>query len=114
MTGLWLVDGLRDSGSIDGVVVRESTRGGKGLVGMTFIEKRCAASAFFRLSNAKMLATDAERCCSIIGLSVVGDRQSISTTLGLPAKAYETITALSQLLPLSHLEIDIVLALTAS
>jgi hypothetical protein len=110
--GLWLVDGRRGSASSAGDIERERGGEARRLVGMTFMDSRCASSAFFSLwaGPFKMLATEADRCCNA-GRSPTGERQSSSTTLGRPACAYDTIIAMSQLLPLFHLDIDIVLAL---
>jgi hypothetical protein len=77
----------------------------------TFIDRRWAAS--FRswlIAAMGKFASEADRCCTG-GRSTVGDRQSSSTTFGRPTNAYETMTAISQLLPLSHRDIDMVRAL---
>lgn len=111
LEGVWLVDGRRDSSSTGGVVERLVGKDERRLVGVTFIDSRWAAS--FRswlIAEMGRLATEAERCC-MGGTSVMGDLQSSSTTFGRPTKAYETMTAMSQLLPLSHLEMDMVRAL---
>lgn len=86
--GLWLVEGRRGSGSATGDVERE--RGGEAgrLVGITFIDRRCASSALRSLLAVVIgsrFATEAERCCTV-GRST-GERQSTSTTLGRPAFA---------------------------
>ena len=111
--GVWLVDGRRDSSSTGGVAERLAGVDEMRLVGVTFIDSRWAAS--FRswlMADMGRFATEAERCC-MGGRSVVGDLQSSSTTLGRPTKAYETMTAMSQLLPLSHREMDMVRALNS-
>lgn len=109
--GVWLVDGRRDSSSTGGEVERLVGMDERRLEGVTFIDSRWAASLrSWLMAEMGRFATDAERCC-IGGRSVVGDLQSSSTTFGRPTKAYETMTAMSQLLPLSHLEMDMVRAL---
>jgi len=110
--GLWLVEGRRGSGSATGDVERDRGGEARRLVGMTFIDRRCASSALRSLLAVVIgsrFATEAERGCTV-GRST-GERQSTSTTLGRPAFAYETSTAMSQLFPLSHLDTDMVLAL---
>lgn len=77
----------------------------------TFIDRRWAAS--FRswlMAEMGKFASEADRCCTG-GRWVIGERQSSSTTFGRPTKAYDTRTAMSQLLPLSHRDIDMVRAL---
>ena len=83
------------------------------LVGATFIDRRWAASAFrsWLMGVIGRPASEADRFC-MGGSSMVGDLPSCSsTTLGRPAKAYDTMTAMSQLRPLSHREMDMVRAL---
>jgi hypothetical protein len=114
VAGLWLVEGRRDSSSTGGVVARLAGVDRNWLVGGALIDSRWAAS--FRsllIAETGRLASEADRCC-IGGSSVMGERQSSSTTLGRPTKAYETMTAMSQLLPLSHREMDMVRALAGS
>jgi hypothetical protein len=109
--GLWLVDGRRGSGSATGDVERERGGEARRLVGMTLMDSRCASSAFRSLPadvTGSRFATEAERCWTV-GRST-GERW-FSTTLGRPACAYDTSTAMSQLFPLSHLDTDMVLAL---
>jgi hypothetical protein len=110
--GLWLVDGRRDSASAEGGVARLVGVDERRLVGVAAMDSRWAASALRSWLMAAMgrFASEADRCCTV-GTSVVGERQSSSTTLGRPAKAYETMTAMSQLRPLSHREMDMVRAL---
>ena len=108
--GLWLVEGRRGSMTAGGDVEREMGGEARRLVGITFMDNRWASSALRSLLAAVMgmrLATEADRCCTV-GRSAAA---SISTILGRPACAYDTATAMSQLRPLSHLEIDIVRAL---
>jgi hypothetical protein len=112
VTGLWLVEGRRGSGSATGDAERERGGEARRLVGSTFMESRCASSALRSLLAVVIgsrFATEAERCCTT-GRST-GERESISTTLGRPACAYDTSTAMSQLFPFSHLDTDMVLAL---
>lgn len=82
------------------------------VVAVSGIDIRCVSASFELLStDAKVKpAREVDLCC-IVGRSVMGERQSSSTTLGRPANAYDTVIAMSQLLPLSHRDTDIVLAL---
>jgi hypothetical protein len=92
----------------------ERRRGGDSgrAVAGTFMDRRCAASALrsWWMTAAGRFPMEAERCC-MVGPSAVGDRQSSSMTFGRPTWAYETMTAMSQLLPLSHRDMDMVLTL---
>jgi hypothetical protein len=105
------VEGRRGSSWTGDFDARLVGVGERRLVAVTFIDKRWAASLrIWLMAETGRLATEADRCW-VGGISAVGNRQSSSTTLGRPTNAYETITAMSQLLPLSHREMDMVRAL---
>ena len=113
VAGLWLGDGRRGSMAGAGEMGRENEGGTWRVVGRTLSDRRCASSAFCRRLAAVMgsiLATDADRCWT----GGRSPRGSMSTILGRPAWAYETATAMSQLLPLAHLEMDIVFAVDSA
>jgi hypothetical protein len=68
VTGLWLVEGRRGSGSATGEVERERGGEARRLVGITFIDRRWASSAFRSLLAVVIgsrLATEAERCWTV-------------------------------------------------
>jgi hypothetical protein len=110
--GLWLVEGRRGSASVWGVADRLVVAEERLVVGWTFIDMRWAASAFrsWPMGKSGRPASEADRCWRT-GAST-GDCSS--TTLGRPTQAYEIVTAMSQLRPLSHREMDMVRAFAAS
>lgn len=109
VSGEWLVDGRRWSGSTEGEWERMAVGGERGRVEeVTAKDMRWAWSALRILLMSVMgrWATEAERGC-MAGHSAMGDVPVASSmTLGRPAKAYDTRTAMSQDFPLFHRETD--------